>query len=165
MTYTDSALIPRLLAHAITLTSPEGGAPSTGLSNPVPVGCKALAVLSPPLAGDGWFASHGCCTIAAYHRYPATPFNGALGTFNHFAIDYVQLGPNNACCKDLSRVTDLTSWWGYNAPVLAAATGVVIEVADGIPDNQPLGIPTNVTIATAEGNHVVEDIGGGRYIS
>jgi hypothetical protein len=106
VTYSDPALIPRLLAHEITLASPDGGAPSTpGLTNPVPVGCKALAVLSPPVAGQGWLAANGCCTVAAYHRDPDTPFNGTLGTLNHLAIDFEQLGPNNALVK--GQVSDL----------------------------------------------------------
>jgi Peptidase family M23 len=165
VTYTDPALIPRLLAHEITLaSSTAGGAPSTGLTNPVPVGCKALAVLSSPLVGHGWLAANGCCTIAAYHRTNVLPWNGALRAFNQFAIDFVLLGQNNACCNGPPEV--LTSWWDYNAPVLAAAAGVVVEAVDGVPDTQPVGtIPTNLPLVDLNGNHVVEDIGGGRYIT
>jgi len=164
VTYTDPALIPRLLAHAITLASSTAeGAPSTELTNPVPVGCKALAVLQPPLVGHGWFAQAACCAVAAYHRTNVLPWNGALQALNQFAIDFVLLGPNNACCN--GPYTDLTSWWDYRAPVLAAASGVVVEAVDGLPDNQAVGKMPVVALADLNGNHVVEDIGGGRYIT
>ena len=57
----------------------------------------------------------------------------------------------------------MTSWWGYGAPILAAATGVVVESEDDMPDQMPVSTITPVP-GREPGNHVVEDIGGGRYI-
>jgi Peptidase family M23 len=164
VTYTDPAQVPRLLAHAITLASPTGGPGAPGLTNPVPVGCKALAVLRPPLVGRGWAAFNGCCTVAAYHRDAVPPLNGAPQTPEQFAIDYIQLGPNNTCCNGPPEA--LGSWLGYGTPVLAAAPGVVVEVVDGLPDQQPVGtVSPDLPIVNYPGNHVVEDIGGGRYVT
>ena len=163
VTYTDPDQVPRLLAHAITLAAPVGGPGTPALTNPVPVGCKQLAVLRPPLVGHGWLAGNGCCTFALYHRVGTIlPFNGALQGSEQFAIDYLQFGPNNACCN--GPVTALTSWWGYNTPVLAAAPGVVVTVVDGRPDQQPVGTITPLPGEDGPGNRVVEDIGGGRYV-
>ena len=163
VTYTDPARIPRLLAHAITLAAPDGGPGTPALTNPVPVGCKQLAVLRPPLVGHGWGALSGCCTFALYHRVGTIlGFNGALQGSEQFAIDYLQFGPNNACCN--GPITALTSWWGYNTPVLAAAPGVVVTVVDGRPDQQPVGTITPLPGEDGPGNRVVEDIGGGRYV-
>jgi hypothetical protein len=162
VTYTDPTQIPRLLAHAITLATPDGsghGAP--GLTDPVPVGCKALAVLRPPLVGHGWTAFHGCCTLAVYHRDAILPINGTLQGGEQFAIDYTQIGPNNACCN--GPLQAVTSWWGYGTPVLAAAPGVVVQAVDGLPDQQLVGTITPVP-GNEPGNNVVEDIGGGRYV-
>jgi len=47
--------------------------------------------------------------------------------------------------------------------VLAAAPGVVVDVVDGLPDQQPVGTITPVPLANATGNSVVEDIGDGQY--
>ena len=159
---TDPAQVPHLLAHAITLATSDGGGPGApGLTNPVPVGCKKPAVLRPPLVGHGWLAAAGCCTPLGYHWEEAiVPINGALQGSEQFAIDYLQIGPNNTCCN--GPVTALTSWWGYNTPVLAAAPGVVVTVEDGRPDQQPVG-----TVSPGDdgpGNRVVEDIGSGRYV-
>ncbi len=163
VTYTDPAQIPRLLSHAITLASPNGGGPGTPmLTNPVPVGCKKLAVLHPPLVGQGWLALDGCCRVA-YHRTTALlALNGTPQTSEEFAIDYFQVGPNGTCCH--GPVTDPNSWYDYGSPVLAAAPGVVVSVTDGIPDNNPVGMLPPLDLAHADGNNVVEDIGGGRYV-
>jgi Peptidase family M23 len=169
VTYTDPARIPRLLAHAVTVAAPAGGPGLPALyaaasdTNPVPVGCRPLAVLHPPLAGHGWFDSNGCCAFIDAHRGAILKVNGTLQAPEQFAIDYIQLGPNGACCNGGSPQV-LSSWLGYGAPVLAAAPGVVVEVVDGLPDQQPVGTKTGVTAANAAGNSVVEDIGDGRYI-
>jgi hypothetical protein len=163
VTYTDPTRVPRLLAHAITV-SPDGSGPGApGLTNPVPVGCKTLAVLRPPLVGHGWSAFNGCCTVAAYHRDAVLPINGLLQAGEQFAIDFNQLGPDNTCCNGPPQVP--SSWFGYGTPVLAAAPGVVVSVVDGLPDQQPVGtIAMNFPAANAPGNGIVEDIGGGRYV-
>ena len=162
VTYTDPAQIPRLLSHAITLASPNGGAGTPALTNPVPVGCKQLAVLHPPLVGQGWLALHGCCRVA-YHRTDALlAFNGTPHTSEEFAIDYIQVGPNGTCCY--GPVTDPNSWYDYGSPVLAAAPGVVVSVTGGIPDNNPVGTLPPFDPAHSQGNNVVEDVGAGRYV-
>ena len=142
---------------------PRGGGPGTpALTNPVPVGCKELTVLRPPLIGHGWAAFNGCCTVAAYHRDAVLPVNGLPQAGEQFAIDYSQLGLDNTCCQGPPEIP--SSWWGYGTPVLAAAPGVVVSVVDGMPDQQPVGTITNVPPAQTPGNSMVEDIGGGRYV-
>ena len=162
VTYTDPAQIPRLLAHAITVAIPVGGPGVQSLTDPVPVGCVPFAVLHPPLVGHGWTAFMGCCTTVAYHRDAIFALNGDFKTPEHFAIDFIQLGPNNSCCNGPPQA--LSSWFGYGTPVLAAAHGMVVEVVDGLPD-QPIGGPIiPVPLANLAGNHVIEDIGAGRFV-
>jgi hypothetical protein len=162
VTYPGLDQIPRLLAHAITVAIPVGQPGVRSLTNPVPVGCVPLAVLHPPLVGHGWTAFNGCCTTAEYHRDAIVADNGDLLTPEHFAIDFLQLGPNNSCCSGPPQA--LSSWWGYGTPVLAAAHGVVVEVVDGLPDQTTPGTITPLPLANLAGNHVIEDIGGGRYV-
>ena len=162
VTYTAPEQVPSLLAHAITASPDVNGLGKPALTNPVPVGCQKLAVLHPPLVGHGWIAFAGCCTVAAYHRDAIAPINGLFQVGEQFAIDFEQAGPNNACCNGPPEA--LRSWWGYDTPVLAAAPGIVVTVADGFPDQQPL-TRTPVPIADDAGNLVVEDIGGGRFVT
>ncbi len=164
VTYTDPAQVPRLLAHAITLATPDGGPGAPALTNPVPVGCKALAVLRPPLVGHGWTALSGCCALAAYHRDVVAPVNGLLQAGQQFAIDFEQIGPDGSCCNG-GPYQALSSWLGYGTPVLATAPGVVVTVRNGLPDQQPVGTVAPVPVADLGGNRVVEDIGGGRYVT
>jgi len=119
--------------------------------------------LHPPLVGHGWIAGNGCCSFINSHRGAILPVNGVLQAPEQFAIDYLQLGPNGACCNGPPEA--LRSWWGYDTPILAATPGVVVEVVDGMPDQQPVGTVNNVTPATAGGNSVIEDIGSGRYVA
>jgi murein DD-endopeptidase MepM/ murein hydrolase activator NlpD len=171
VTYTDPAQIPRLFAHAITVAVSAGGASlparyaAAGDTDPVPVGCRPVAVLHPPLVGHGWFNANGCCTIigSGSHRANIYPINGVLQAFEQFAIDYIQIGPNGTCCNGPPLAPN--SWWGYGTPILAAAPGVVVEVVDGLPDQQPVGtVSPDLPLADFAGNSVIEDIGGGRYI-
>jgi hypothetical protein len=115
VTYTAPDQVPSLLAHAITasadVTLPGStikGLNTLALTDPVPVGCLKLAVLHPPLVGHGWIAFFGCCTVAAYHRTAISPINGLLQAGEEFAIDFMQAGPNNACCNGPPKA--LRSW-------------------------------------------------------
>jgi hypothetical protein len=173
VTYTDVAQIPRLLSHSITVAVLAGGPglparyAATGYTNSVPVGCRPLIVLHPPLVGHGWLNGNGCCTIidtsGGGHRGNIYPINGVLQAFEQFAIDYSQIGPNGTCCNGPPPAPN--SWWGYGAPILAAASGIVVEVVDGLPDQQPVGtVSPDLPLANFAGNSVIEDIGGGRYI-
>ena len=120
------------------MTIPAGGGPSVAeLTDPVPVGCRALAILHPPLVGHGWFAGNGCCTFINSHRGAILPVNGVLQAPEQFAIDYVKLGPNGACCNGPPQA--LRSWWGYDTPILVATPGVVVEVVDGMRTSSPWG--------------------------
>jgi hypothetical protein len=166
VTYTDPGQIPRLLAHAITVAIPVGEPGVRRLTTPVPVGCVPLAVVHPPLVGHGWAAIGGCCTTAEYHRDGIYGIDGDLRTPEHFAIDFIQIGPNNSALKGNGPPEAPSSYWGYGAPVLAVAGGVVVEVVDGRPDQQhpPTIEGGPFTPANAPGNHVIQDIGGGRYV-
>jgi len=136
----------------------------------VPVGCVPLAVIHPPLVGHGWYAEDGCCTYAVYHRTVVNFEGGEPWTSEQFAIDFFKLGPNNSSVKpNVTLPTtgkDPASYWDYGMPVLAVAPGVVTEAVD-IYDNTPVGKPAGFikTEGAAPGNHVILDIGGGRYVA
>jgi murein DD-endopeptidase MepM/ murein hydrolase activator NlpD len=46
---------------------------------------------------------------------------------------------------------------------VAAAAGAVVQVVNDRPDQVPGALPAGVTAETAPGNHVIIDMGGGRY--
>jgi hypothetical protein len=78
-------------------------------------------------------------------------------TVQRHAIDFVQMVDGKTFEGDRSR---LESFFVFGDPVLAVADGRVTEAIDGLPD-APVGGRTWEEMA---GNHVVLDIGDGRYV-
>ena len=72
-----------------------------------------------------------------------------------YALDVARLVDGQAFVGDPEHHA---SWHGFGQPVLAAADGTVVSVRDDLAE-QPVGV-----IAQGEGNAIVLDIGGGRYV-
>ena len=123
------------------------------LSGPAP------PVISPPLEGKGWIAAEGCCDSASHHRNGFFPLNGAFHAGQRFAIDFIQVDAEGRLADgDHGKVENYV---GYGAPVLAAADGIVIEMLDGLPDQQPGTQPDQAGQEVPEitGNHILIDHG------
>ena len=163
--------VPRRLAHRITTTSKEKGLTvanpvgdklehNTVTGAPVEVSQKPVLVLGPPLEGKGWIAMNSCCTGG--HRRAGIPVNGAYYVSQALAIDYMQLGRDDyLVAGDPDKNEDYVC---YGRNVLAVADGTVASVLDGLPDRVPGKLPPDTTIQNVTGNHVILDIGNGRYV-
>ncbi|HYG95822.1 MAG TPA: M23 family metallopeptidase, partial [Solirubrobacterales bacterium] len=57
----------------------------------------------------------------------------------------------------------LSSYLYFGEPIYSATNGKVVGVVDGIPETPAGAFPPNPTAQTAGGNHVVVDMGRGRY--
>jgi murein DD-endopeptidase MepM/ murein hydrolase activator NlpD len=101
-------------------------------------------VLDSPLAGE-WFVQNGGRSIL---------LNGHAQNESN-AVDFQLMGPNGRTHTGGSDAP-LTDYAGFGLPVMAPADGRIVEVTDGYPDNPP---GTN-----GDANHLVMDIGGGRYV-
>ena len=111
----------------------------------VSVPARDAVVLDSPLTGE-WFVSNGG-TSALLNGHSANEAN---------AIDFQFLGPNGRTHTG-GADAPLADYPGFGSPVLAPADGRIVGVADGYADNPP---GTNSDRA----NHVVIDIGAGRYV-
>jgi len=160
VTYPSLAAVPHLLAHRVSVRLPAGVHLAT-LTDPLPIACAPPVRLSPPLSGHGWWNGNGCCRTVGPHRSATLPLNGDLRVPEQFAVDLVQVSPAGLCCT--GPVKALQSWPFYGVPVLAAAAGTVVEATDGQPDQVP-GPAEGVTVTNAAGNHVIQSIGGGRWV-
>src|SRR5262249_55425450 len=100
---------------------------------------------------------------ASAHRGAMTPVAGGPPTAQRFAIDWLQWG-GNAQSFTGDRL-DNRNYRCYGAEVLAVADGAVVAVKDGIPENIPgansRAVP--ITLETVGGNHVILELGGGRF--
>ena len=111
----------------------------------VSVPATDAVVLDSPLTGE-WFVSNGGRSVL---------LNGHSPNESN-AIDFQRLDVNGRTHTG-GVDAPLADYPGFGSPVLAPADGRIVGVADGYADNPP---GTNSDRA----NHVVMDIGGGRYV-
>ncbi len=105
-------------------------------------------VVGPPLAGE-WAMLAGGRSALVSHHYPIPMVSNA--------VDFVRLDEEGRGYRgDRTRER---AWYGFDEPVLSPANGTVVGVGDVHPD-APVG---NVGQTPGQGNHIVLDIGSGRY--
>jgi murein DD-endopeptidase len=121
-----------------------------------------VVVISPPLRGENWVAANGPSNTS-FHRTSILPIDGRSCIPQRFAIDWIQINAEGNTHKGNPK--DNKNYLAYGAEIHAVADGVVTEVQDGIPENIPdetaRAVP--MTLKTVGGNHVILDLGNGRY--
>jgi hypothetical protein len=174
VTLAKGAAVPKAIRHRISLeaTAAESGdggdhdptpkPPQTVMftGSPLTVGPAAVLV-APPLKGSRWVAGGGCCAPPSYHRGATLPLNGAIHVPERFAIDFVQLDDNNRL--NTGPQDQLSSYAYLGDEIYAVADGTVVGAEDDLPEQVPGKLPADATIHMAAGNHVVVDIGDGRF--
>jgi hypothetical protein len=147
--------------HGVPVTAESGVEPTetfTGVATPI--GLPAV-VISPPLKGPGWLAANGCCGAVTSHRGAVLAINGSVYVPERFAIDFVQLDKGMRLFS--GPIDQLKSYAFFGAEILSATDGTVVTVVDGRPEQIPGSSAKGMTVNTAGGNHIVVDIGGGRF--
>jgi hypothetical protein len=121
-----------------------------------------VVVISPPLRGENWVAANGPSNTSV-HRTSILPIDGRSCIPQRFAIDWIQINADGNTYKGDPK--DNKNYLAYRAEIHAVADGVVTEAQDGVPENIPdekaRAVP--MTLKTIGGNHVILDIGNGRY--
>lgn len=165
ITFEREADLPRSLHHRLFFTPAD---PKLDGTERVVEGARVVVqqpkplVLSPPLRGERWLATDALSNDST-HRRTLLPVNGKARIAQRFAIDWSRIGPDGqAFHGDPSKNAN---WYPYGAEVLAVADAVVVDVKDGIPENDPTAdekaIP--ITIETAPGNYIIIDLGDGHF--
>jgi hypothetical protein len=157
------AKLPTRLEHRLVIHQDpvQPASATTYLTAPTRVVQRAAVLVAPPLRGDRWVIANGCCANASAHRAAVLATNGGLHAPERFAIDFVQLTAQNTLFS--GPVGDLSSYGFYGADVLSVAKGKVVGKVDGLAEGTPPDPPPGITAANAGGNHLVVDIGHGRY--
>ncbi|HVY55701.1 MAG TPA: M23 family metallopeptidase [Thermodesulfobacteriota bacterium] len=170
----DESDIPADIGHRVSITVPGGipagflkfaGLPETDKTygytlDPVKVGSADVIVIGPPLEGKGWVAADGCCD-AVRHVRAIMPINDRLRAAQRFAIDWERMnGERKIYSGDPKNVT---SYFAYGQRALAVADAKVVAAVDKYKDHVPGALPPGMTFEEADGNHVVLDLGGGKY--
>jgi hypothetical protein len=167
ITFANADEIPAALAHRIDTLGPSAFsaeiAPVSYVAADLSLTGQAPPVLSPPLRGEGWIAAEGCCSPASHHRNGVFAINGHFAVGQRFAIDFIRIDDEGRLVAGDPTLEE--SWIGYQAPVLAAAAGVVVSSSDGLPNSEPTIMPdqSKMTLEEIEGNHVTIDHGNGLF--
>ena len=112
-------------------------------------------VIKPPLRGEGWLASSGCCT-PNIHRDLRVAFDGVrITTPETFDIDFAKVKSGRIFDGDGSKNEQHHA---FGEDVLAVADGTVVSVRDGTPDASPNALVAPKTKEDYGGNHVILQI-------
>jgi murein DD-endopeptidase len=118
--------------------------------------------IGPPLRGGIWLAGNGPSARSG-HRRALIPIGGVPSIAQRFAIDWVRVNDTDSTYSGDRLKNENYIAEGNDA--IAVANGRIVAVKDGLPENVP-GLNSRavpITLETVGGNHVIIDIGGGRY--
>jgi murein DD-endopeptidase len=161
----DSGTHPPVeLHHRLSLSIPRksGGIIENTVNGPViAVVQEPTPVLRSPLRGSAWVAFNAFSNTN--HRRALVTVDGKIRIAQRFAIDWMCLGPDGRLFHSDSKSN--ASFYGYGAEVLAVADGRVSDLKDGLPENAGSNEQraVNITLDTVTGNHLILDLGQGRF--
>src|SRR5579859_217861 len=161
VTLENPAKVPTALEHKVAVKVGKYPEAITVRCARVAVG-RDVPVIGAPLRGDSWVAANGPANTSG-HRRALIPIDGRAQIAQRFAIDWVRMNADGKTF--VGDAKDNKNYRAYGSNALAVADGTVTEVKDGIPENIPgensRAVP--ITLETIGGNHVILDIGHGRY--
>jgi murein DD-endopeptidase MepM/ murein hydrolase activator NlpD len=152
--------LPKTIQHRIVVRRADQ-------TTPIAVDCARVVVthnvvtLSPPVKGKDWVMNEGP-DVPSHHRTSLLALNGTITNAQRFAFDIYKAQDGG---EQKARRTANTHYLSYGVEVVAVADAVVVSVRDNIPDADPHGLtsPVAMSLETITGNHVVLDLGSGRY--
>ena len=131
--------VPKRVTHRIEYTLPDPAHAvligETVVAGPeVAIDRGASIVLAPPIAGDGWLISSGCCSPNV-HRDTRLAINGSrIETSETFAIDFARVRDGGIYEGNGAQNEQ---HYAFGADVLAVADAKVVSVHDGEPEQLP----------------------------
>ena len=154
--------VPATIAHRISVKVGDYPEELSVVTPAIKVDRDPVAVISPPLAGEDWVAGNGPSNTSL-HRTTVLPINGHAYAAQRFAIDWVQTYPDGKTYR--GDPLDNKNYRAYGAEIHSVADGTVTQILDGLPENVPNSpkLAVDITLETIGGNHVIVDIGNGRY--
>ena len=121
----------------------------------VPINRQPAIVIKPPLRGEGWLVSSGCCK-PNLHRDLRIAVDGVrIETGETFAIDWNRVNNDKIYEGDGKKVEQ---HYAFGQEVFAVADGIVVSVQDGKPEAPPNILMKPETQSDYGGNHVILQI-------
>jgi len=150
---------PKAIRHRLTMQDSVG---ARTLVLPDMAVTQEPVVIAPPLKGGNWLAGNGPARTSG-HRRALIPISGTPAIAQRFAIDFVMVDSTWKTFRGDQLKNE--SYYCYGVDALAVADGIVVARKDSIPQNIPgansRAVP--ITLETVGGNHVILDLGGGRF--
>lgn len=89
--------------------------------------------------------------------------NGKVIYPQRFALDWIFVNDDEKFAKN--NVKQNKNWYGYGLDIVSVEDGVVVDIKDGIIENEPLSdeMAVRINLETLAGNYVVIDIGNDLY--
>lgn len=154
-----AAAAPKAIRHRLTMQDSVG---TRTLVLPDVAVTQEPVLIAPPLEGGNWLAGNGPARTSG-HRRALIPIGGTPAIAQRFAIDFVMVDSTWKTFRGDQLKND--SYYCYGVDALAVGDGIVVARKDSIPENIPgansRAVP--ITLETVGGNHVIIDLGGGRF--
>jgi len=159
--------VPKELEHRVTTSFdlPPGALfpkKTTDVGARTEVSNEKPVVIGPPMRGKNWVVTNGCCTVST-HRGSVGAIDQKLLATERYAIDWIRADNEGHILLPSDTPTKLTNYPAYDEPILSVKGGKVVTAVDRYPDLKPGVRNPDYTLKDAPGNHVIVDIGGGRY--
>ena len=163
ITFDSNAEVPLALHHRLFFKSETTNDEQSSVDGArVVVQRNPPLVVGSPLRGEGWLALSALSNTNS-HRRTLVVVNGKARVAQRFATDWTRIGADGLAFRgDPSKNIN---WSAYGAEVLAVAGATVVDVKDGIPENDPTtdkkAVP--ITLETVAGNYIILDLGNGYF--
>lgn len=155
--------VPDRLVHRLTLNRSGEGLPAAIVTGGFVAVQKneSPVVVGPPMKGDGWVAME--TTAATTHHFAAQiTMDNITRVPQRYAQDWIYIDPATGKIAE-GNVSVAKNYLGFGKEIRSVANGTVVNVLDGLPDNELIFHVPTPTLATAAGNFVIVDIGNRKY--
>ncbi len=154
--------IPDKLIHRLVLNqSAIGLSPLTITGGEVIVRKdQKPVIIGAPVKGPGWVIMETTEPTTHHFLMPVT-INNTTTVDQRFAQDMFYIDPVSGQAVQ-GNITLADNFLAYGKELVAVANGTVVDVRDGVPDNENFNLPP-FSFETGTGNNVVIDIGDGKY--
>jgi hypothetical protein len=158
--------VPSQIAHLLHVLNDHSEGHDLS-PTPLPILGESPIVVAPPLRGE-WIAGDSVNNLPdAAHRRAVLIEDGHPWLAQRFAIDWVQYQTVNGVRTTWKGPENNNeSYFCYSQPIYSVADGKVVDMADGLPENEPHSGKYAIAIGAdnAAGNHVVVEIAPQRYV-
>jgi hypothetical protein len=165
VSFARDADIPAALVHRFTTTPVTDDGAAAGPESPMlgartAVNPRAPVVIGPPLRGAGYVDLNGCCGASSHTRALLT-IDGNRYLAQRYAVDWMRIDDGGFLWRGDPAQNE--SYVVFGDAVYSATPGVVVSTRTDLPENTPPHPLPDLNVDNALGNHVIVDLGDGRF--